>query len=200
MRRRSPAAVPDPASPGAGRAPAPLRTSASSIARGAARPAQAEPARPPPARARPRPSLFSSRKRLCARRTCYGGGGRAGTLYLSTGPTACAGTAASSSSSAARESQARAGARRAGGAGRRAAPPERRRRQQVHLSSPAVISLATTWLHPRTGEPVNSGYEDPLRWARAGGVGHLEGGRALGWPKFLDRTFLAFPQTCPVVE
>lgn len=32
---------------------------------------------------------------------------------------------------------------------------------------------------------------------RAGGVGRSEGGRALGWPKF-DRTFLAFPQTCPV--
>lgn len=74
------------------------------IARGRSpRPRRPSPPARRPRRPRPRPLLLSPR-RLRARRT-WRRRRSGGTLYLSTGPTACAGTAASSSSSAARESQ-----------------------------------------------------------------------------------------------
>lgn len=111
--------------PGAGRAERARRWSAPGCGARPRRPSpQARRPRPRPRR-RPRPRpLPPAPRRLRARRTwrrrrC----GR--TPYLSTGPTACAGTAASSSSSAAR-GRGRAGTR-AGGAGPGGRRPGRRR-------------------------------------------------------------------------
>ncbi|KAK2100692.1 hypothetical protein P7K49_022040, partial [Saguinus oedipus] len=64
----------------------------------------------------------------------------------------------------------------------------------VHLSARSDQLRRTTWLHPRTGEPVNSGHMIRSGGRRAGEAG--PGGRAPRRPKF-DQTFLAFPQTCP---
>ena len=91
----------------------------------------------------------------------------------------------------------RAGARAGGGAGRAGAPGAAAALTGAPLSPLSDQLRYTTWLHPRTGEPVNSGHMIRSGGRRKGGVGRLEGGRARGWPKF-DRTFLAFPQTCPV--
>lgn len=165
----------------------------SSGPRGPSPPAR-RPHRPLP-RLRPLPPSPRRPRLLSARRTWRRRSG--GTLYLSTGPTACAGTAASSSSSAARESgDAGWGAGRAGVRGRASAPRAAaaltgaslspQRPPPLHnLATPAHRGTSQLWPH------------DPLRWAPGRWGGALGGGgRAPGWPKS-DRTFLAFPQTCP---
>lgn len=104
--------------PGPGRAPAPGEPARRWSAPGG-RPGPRRPSPPArrPRRPLPRPrSLPPAPRRLRARRTWRRRRRSGGTLYLSTGPTACAGTAASSSSSAAR-------GRGAGGARGRAGAP-----------------------------------------------------------------------------
>lgn len=103
----------------------------------------------PPARRRPRP--------LGARRT-WRRRGSGGTLYLSTGPTACVATAASSSSSAWRELGAAGGGEGPGGVRGRAGAPQGGGGANRCTSLRSDQLRCTTWLHPRTGEPVNSGH------------------------------------------
>lgn len=84
---------------------------------------------------------------------------------------ACAGTAASSSSSAARESgHAGVGAGPGGVRDRAGAPAAAAALTGAPLSRSDELRR-TTWLHPRTGEPVNSGHMIRSGGSRAGGVG-----------------------------
>lgn len=127
--------------PGPGHAPAPGESARRWSAPGG-RPSPRRPSPPArrPHRPLPRPrSLPPAPRRLRARRTWRRRRRSGGTLYLSTGPTACAGTAASSSSSAAR-ARGGAGARGGRGAGPGGRPPGRSALTGAPL--PAVTSSA----------------------------------------------------------
>ena len=75
----------------------------------------------------------------------------------------------------------RAGARAGGGAGRVGAPGAAAALTGAPFSPRSDQLRYTTWLHPRTGEPVNSGHMIRSGGRRKGGVERLGGRGACAW-------------------